>query len=280
MMDGTSMATPYVAGVAALMLTRNLNLTPDQIGDVLRNTARPFPSYFGGGGGTGIVDAGAAMAVVAGGSISSYPVSVALLGSGQGNVTSSPAQITCGSAGTTCSRRFNAGTSVTLTATAGSGSAFAGWGGACTGTATTCTLPMNGGKAVYAVFNPPVPVLSNGVAMSNLSSPDGSPRYFQMQVPAGATGLSFQISGGTGDADLHVRRGSVPDAGTYDCRPYLTGNNETCSFPTPAAGTWYVMLLGDPNFAGVTLRGSYTPAAGGGNGIFCNGMEAQPQACP
>ncbi len=281
MMDGTSMATPYVAGVAALMLTRNPNLTPDQIGALLRNTARPFPSYFGGGGGTGIVDAGAAMAVVAGGSISSYPVSVALLGSGQGNVVSAPAQINCGSAGTTCSRRFNANTSITLTATATSGSVFGGWGGACAGTSATCTLSMNSGKAVYAVFNPPIPALTNGVAVSNLSSPDGSPRYFQMQVPAGATGLSFQISGGTGDADLYVRRGSVPgtDAGAYDCRPYLVGNNETCNFPAPAAGTWYVMLLGDPNFAGVSLRGSYT-TAGGGAGIFCDGMEAQPQMCP
>lgn len=281
MMDGTSMATPYVAGVAALMLTRNLNLTPDQIANTLRNTARPFPSFFGGGGGTGIVDAGAAMAVVAGSSITSYPVSVAVLGTGQGNVTSSPAQINCGSAGTACSRRFNAGGNVTLTATAVAGSVFAGWSGSCTGTSTTCTVSMNSGKSVHAVFNPPIPVLSNGVVVPNLASPDGSPRYFQMQVPAGATNLSFQISGGSGDADLHVRRGSMPgtEPGTFDCRPYLTGNNETCNFASPAAGTWYVMLVGDPSFSGVSLRGSYT-TAGGGAGIFCNGMEALPQACP
>lgn len=281
MMDGTSMAAPYVAGVAALMLSRNSSLTPDQIAALLRNTARPFPSFFGGGGGTGIVDAGAVMAAVAGGSITSYPLSVALLGSGQGNVTSSPAQIQCGnSAGTTCSRRFNVNTTVTLTAAPLPGSVFAGWSGACTGTSPTCTLTMNGGKAVHAAFSPPVPVLGNGVPLSNLSSPDGSARYFQMQVPAGATNLSFQISGGTGDADLHVRRATPPTAEAFDCRPYLVGNNETCTFASPAAGTWYVMLLGDPNFAGVTLRGSYTPAAGGGNGIFCDGMEAQPQACP
>ena len=280
MMDGTSMAAPYVAGVAALMLSRNFNLTPDQIATLLRNTARPFPSYFGGGGGTGIVDAGAVMTAVAGGSISSYPVSVAILGSGQGSVTSTPAQITCGSTGTVCSRRFNANTTITLTATASPGSAFVGWSGACTGTNTTCTMTMNGGKAVHAAFNPQPVVLNNGIAVNNLSSPDGSPRYFQMQVPAGATNLSFQISGGSGDADLYVRRANAPNTETYDCRPYMVGNNETCTFPSPAAGTWHVMLLGDPSFAGVTLRGSYTPVAGGGNGIFCNGMEAQSQACP
>jgi len=279
MMDGTSMATPYVAGLAGLMLTRNPNLTPDQIRTILRNTARPFPSFFSGGGGTGIVDAGAAMAVVAGGSTSNYPVSVALLGSGFGNVVSSPAQINCGSAGTACSRRFSANTSVTLTATAAAGSVFSGWAGACAGTGSTCSLTMNSGKDVYAVFSPPIPTLSNGVQVSNLSSPDGSPLYFQIQVPSGASNLSIQISGGSGDADLYVRRGSLPESGAFDCRPFLTGNNEVCNFATPAAGTWYVMLLGDPSFAGVSLRGSYT-TSGGGTGIFCDGMEAQPRACP
>jgi len=44
---------------------------------------------------------------------------------------------------------FNA--SVTLTATASSGSTFAGWGGDCTG--NTCSLTMNSNKTVTATFN-------------------------------------------------------------------------------------------------------------------------------
>ncbi len=282
MMDGTSMATPYVAGVAALMLSRNPGLTPDQIGTVLRNTARPFPSFFSGGGGTGIVDAGAAVAVADGAAITRYPLSLALYGSGGGNISSTPGGIACGSAGATCSTRFNVGSTVTLTATPASGSMFSGWGGACAGSASTCTVSMNGGKAVYASFDPQPVVLSNGVAVSNLSSPEGSARYFQMQVPAGATHLSFQTSGGSGDADLYVRRGSMPGTGqgTYDCRSWNQGNGETCSFATPAAGTWYVMVHAYAQYTGVTLRGSYTPAPGGGSGIFCDGMEAQRQPCP
>mgnify|MGYP003042995289 CR=1 FL=1 len=42
--QGTSMATPHVAGVAALMLARNSSLTPDQVETHLRNTARAFPA--------------------------------------------------------------------------------------------------------------------------------------------------------------------------------------------------------------------------------------------
>jgi serine protease len=57
---GTSMATPHVAGVAALMLSKNPNLTPDDVEAKLKSTARPFPATCSGCG-TGIVDAAAAV---------------------------------------------------------------------------------------------------------------------------------------------------------------------------------------------------------------------------
>ena len=38
--------------------------------------------------------------------------------------------------------------------------------------------------------------------------------------------------GGTGDADMYVRSGSQPTTSTYNCRPYLSGNNETCTRTT------------------------------------------------
>jgi subtilisin family serine protease len=43
-LSGTSMATPHVAGVAALILSRNPALTAAQVGDLIRGTAKPLRS--------------------------------------------------------------------------------------------------------------------------------------------------------------------------------------------------------------------------------------------
>jgi hypothetical protein len=77
-----------------------------------------------------------------------YSLQVAKTGSGTGTVTSSPAGIDCG---TTCSKYYDAGTKVTLTATPGSHSTFDAWGGACTGTGT-CQVTMSQIRSVTARF--------------------------------------------------------------------------------------------------------------------------------
>ncbi len=104
-------------------------------------------------------------------------------------------------------------------------------------------------------------VLQNGVAVTGLAATIGNQLNYTMVVPAGATNLKFTMSGGTGDADLYVKFGSAPTLTTYDCRPYITGNNESCPIATAQAGTYYVMINSYASFTGVSLVGSYT--AGG-----------------
>jgi hypothetical protein len=76
-------------------------------------------------------------------------LSVSKTGNGSGTVTSAPGGISCGS---TCSAGYGYGTSVTLTATPSTGSAFTGWSGACSGTAT-CTVTTNDVASVTATFS-------------------------------------------------------------------------------------------------------------------------------
>ncbi|WP_323381847.1 M4 family metallopeptidase [Myxococcus dinghuensis] len=98
--------------------------------------------------------------------------------------------------------------------------------------------------------------LDNGVPVA-VDDLRGRWRYFALSVPEGAKNLRFSLSGGTGDADLYVRYNNAPTAGTYDCRPFKTGNNEECSFAAPAAGKWFVAIYAYANYAGATLVGSY-----------------------
>ncbi len=82
---------------------------------------------------------------------STVTLSVTLTGTGSGTVTSIPQGINCG---TTCNANFAGGTQVTLTATPVDGSNFIGWGGACSGVGSTCTLTLDANQQVTATFNP------------------------------------------------------------------------------------------------------------------------------
>jgi serine protease len=64
--NGTSMATPHVSGVVALMLSAKPTLTPDQVLSMLQSTARAFPATCSQCG-AGIVNASAAVDAAIGG---------------------------------------------------------------------------------------------------------------------------------------------------------------------------------------------------------------------
>ena len=184
--QGTSMATPHVAGLAALLYAVDGSITPAEVESILTSTARSFPVTCSGCG-AGIIDAEAAV--------------VAANGGGGGGDDDPPA----------------------------------------------------GGSE-----------LENGEPLSGLAGASGETQTFTISIPSGASDLTVSISGGSGDADLYVRAGAAPTTSAWDCRPYKNGNNESCSFPSPATGIWYVSIVGYSSFSGVTLEASWS--AGGGTG--------------
>lgn len=62
--NGTSMATPCVAGTIALMLSKNHELTPEQIDEILERTAVPLSAHKNNDFGSGRIDALAAVNAV------------------------------------------------------------------------------------------------------------------------------------------------------------------------------------------------------------------------
>ncbi len=118
--------------------------------------------------------------------------------------------------------------------------------GATNSSTTTATISAAGGNE-----------LQNGVAKTGLSATTGQSVNYYIDVPSGATNLSIQISGGSGDADLYTQVNATPTDSSYTCRPYKSGNAETCNVATPSAGRWYARVKAYNTFSGVTLLASY-----------------------
>ncbi|MBM7117310.1 M4 family metallopeptidase [Archangium primigenium] len=136
---------------------------------------------------------------------------------------------------------------------------------------------------VGGTVTPPPPacsttvVLANGTALTGISVGAGEwSCTYTLTVPAGATGLKFDMSGGTGDADMYVKFGSVPTESSYDCRPYASGNTESCPVTTAQAGTYYVKLKGYSAASGISLKGAFTTGGTGGGDVLTNGVATAP----
>src|SRR5690606_2919269 len=108
--------------------------------------------------------------------------------------------------------------------------------------------------------------LTKGVPMTSQHAATGNSVNYTIAVPSGASDLVVSISGGSGDADLYVKRGSAPTDSSYDCRPYKSGNSESCTFASPTAGTYYVRVKAYSAFSGLSVLADYETGGGGGGG--------------
>jgi serine protease len=99
-------------------------------------------------------------------------------------------------------------------------------------------------------------VLCNGVSVALPAVSTGNwSSIYTMTVLAGHS-VTFAISGGSGDADLYVKAGSAPTLSSYNCRPYTSTTNESCSFTPSVNTTYYIGVEAYASYSGVSLKGT------------------------
>jgi serine protease len=180
-MIGTSMASPHVAGVVALMQSAanaagKPALTPAQVKTLLRGTAQPFtvaPPYSQSIG-AGIVDAAAAVQ------------------------------------------------------------------------AASQDLPAD-----------PSTLLTNRVVLPGQAGTAGEAFAYRIVVPAGRTSLNLRTYGGTGNVSIYMAYDRIPSATSFDRKSVKAGNSEAVVVTSPAAGTYYLTVVGETAFTNVSVLGSY-----------------------
>jgi hypothetical protein len=202
-------------------------------------------------------------------------VTVTRSGSGTGTVTSNPSGITCGN---TCSGQFKLGTSVTLTATAPAGNAFAGWSGGCSGTSATCNVTINAPSTnITATFNSTIPSFALAVTPTLVSIPQGG--------SGAATVTLTRANGFAGAVNLSVS--GAPSGLTVAPSPAsVTGDTATLNIAaalSTAAGSYLLTVAASGTGVAqqtATFKVQVTPATGGSSNIAFSFATCDPTQVP
>ncbi len=112
--------------------------------------------------------------------------------------------------------------------------------------------------------DPSTPNLANGQTETVYLSGSGAEKHYKIWVPAGAGSLTVVMDGPACsfwscplDADLYVRYGARATDASYDCRPYESDSDETCTISNPAEGWWYVRLDSYSGSGNLDVTASY-----------------------
>ena len=105
-------------------------------------------------------------------------------------------------------------------------------------------------------------VLTKDVAVS-FAGATGTKSSYTFAVPAGATNLTFKMSGGSGDGDIYAKFGSAASTTTYDAKSDGSTTTENITFASPSAGTYYLLANAYSTVSGASIVASYQTGSGG-----------------
>jgi len=95
---------------------------------------------------------------------------------------------------------------------------------------------------------------SNDYPQNDLAANEGNWLRYDYIVPAGISQIEVNTSGGSGDADLYVKKHNAPSVSSYDCRPFKSGNNESCSIAVNTGDEIHIGIFAYSRFSGLNLN--------------------------
>jgi serine protease len=226
--SGTSMASPHVAGAAALYLQSNPGATPATVWGAIRDSST----------------ANAISGVNGSPNLLLYSLlTTTTTYSIAGNAGTSGATVTAGGVSTTSDAsgsytiaNLEAGTYTVTPSKTG-----------CTFSPTSQSVtvgPSATGRNFTATCSTGDTALTSGVTLTGQSVAKSAWNYYYIDVPSGATSLTFATTSASGDVDIYTQFNAKPTSSSYICRPYTSSGNETCTATNPSAGRWWLGVYG------------------------------------
>ncbi len=100
-------------------------------------------------------------------------------------------------------------------------------------------------------------ILSNGVAVTNISGSAGTTKTYQIDVPAGQALLEIKAYGGTGEYGIDT----CIDGSTERYRPLLDSATEPIRIENPVAGSYLIHISGKTAYSGAAIVAKFYGSA-------------------